>query len=254
MKTIITLAKNTFRETIRDKVLYVILVFAVLLIISTIFFGSISLDQDVKVIKDLGLSGIFLFGVIIAIFVGTTLVHKEIDKKTVYLIFPKPVHKYEFVLGKFLGMATTLFLVTLLMSVVFFIILAIKNQPISAILIEAILWGYLELLVISAISILFSSLTSPIASTIYTICLFIIGHASSSFLYFMHTVESKTLLYLVKGVYYIFPNFEKFNIRNTAIVGVGIEGDQILYTILYASAYIIIALMIANYLLKKQEF
>jgi len=254
MSTIITIAKNTFKETIRDRVLYVILAFAILLIISTIFFGSISLDQDAKIIKDLGLAGIFLFGVIIAIFVGTTLVHKEIDKRTVYLIFPKPVYKYEFVLGKFLGMAATLLLVTVLMSAVFFAILAIKRVSISIVLIEAIAWGYCELLILSAISILFSSLTSPIASTIYTICLFIIGHASTSLLYLMYTTNSKFLLYLVKGAYYIFPNFEKFNIRNSAIAGIGISGDQILFTILYGLAYIIIALMISNYLLKKQEF
>lgn len=254
MNTIVTIAKNTFKETIRDRVLYVILAFAILLIISTIFFGSISLDQDVKVIKDLGLAGIFLFGVIIAIFVGTTLVHKELDRRTIYLIFPKPVHKYEFVLGKFFGMAATLLLVTLLMSIVFFIILTIKKEPFSTILIEAIAWGYFELLILSAISILFSSLTSPIASTIYTISLFIIGHASTSLLYLINTTDSKVLLYLVKGAYYIFPNFEKFNIRNSAIAGVGISGDQILFTIIYGLAYIIIALMIANWLLKKQEF
>lgn len=254
MNVILTIAKNTFRETIRDKILYVILAFAILIIISTIFFGSISLDQDIKVIKDLGLAGIFLFGIIIAIFVGTNLVHKELDKRTIFLIFSKPITKYEFVLGKFFGIALTLFLVTLAMAAVFLIILAIKKTAIELILVEALAWGYLELLIIAAISIMFSSLTSPIASTIYTICLFIIGHASNSFLYLIAQTDSAILAGILKTIHYIIPNFEKFNIRNSAIVGIGISGEQVLYTILYALVYIILALTIANFLLKKQEF
>jgi len=254
MQGILTIAKNTFRETIRDKVLYVILAFAVLIIISTIFFGSISLDQDIKVIKDLGLSGIFLFGIIIAIFVGTNLVHKELDKRTVFLIFSKPIPKYEFVLGKFLGIASTLFLVTFAMTAVFIGILALKKADLEPVLLEAIAWGYLEFLVIAAISIMFSALTSPIASTIYTICLFIIGHASNSLVYLISQTESKTWIAILKAIHYIIPNFEKFNIRNSAIVGIGISGEQILYTILYALAYMILALAIANFFLKKQEF
>ena len=254
MTTILTIAKNTFRETIRDKVLYAILAFAILIITGTIFLGSISLDQDIKVIKDLGLAGIFLFGVIIAIFVGTTLVYKEIDRRTVFLIFSKPVAKYEFVLGKFLGIATTLFLVTFAMTTVFFAILILKKANIEPIILEAIAWGYLELLILAAISIMFSSFTSPIASTIYTLSLFIIGHASSAFLYLIATLQSKAMIVIVKIIHYVVPNFEKFNIRNSASLDIGISGDQILYTILYALAYIIITLAIANYFLKKQEF
>ncbi len=254
MNTILTIAKNTFRETIRDKVLYVILVFAILIIISTIFFGSISLDQDTKVIIDLGLAGIFLFGIIIAIFIGTNLVHKELDKKTIFLIFSKPIAKYQFILGKFFGIALTLLLVTGAMAIVFFILLKLKNTAISLILVEAIAWGYLELLIIAAISVMFSSLTSPIASTVYTISLFVIGHASNSFLYLIANTDSAVLANTLKVVHYVIPNFEKFNIRNSAIVGLGISGDQVMFTILYAITYIVLALAIANFLLKKQEF
>jgi ABC-type transport system involved in multi-copper enzyme maturation permease subunit len=254
MKTIISIAKNTFRETIRDRVLYVILVFALLLIVSTVFLGSISLDQDIKVIKDLGLAGIFIFGIIIAMFVGTSLVHKELDKRTVFLIFPKPVAKYQFVLGKFLGIATTLFWITLAMSIVFFIVLAFKKTTPDLILLEAISWGWLELLVIAAISIMFSALTSPIASTIYTISLFVIGHSLNSLQYLINQLEPGFLTGLLRFVYYLFPNFEKFNIRNSAIAGVGISGEQVAYTILYAVAYIVLTLAIANFLLKKQEY
>ncbi|MFC1656744.1 ABC transporter permease [Patescibacteria group bacterium] len=254
MNTIITIAKNTFRETIRDKVLYVILAFAILIIVSTIFFGSISLDQDTKVIIDLGLAGIFLFGIIIAIFIGTNLVHKELDKRTVFLIFSKPIAKYQFILGKFFGIALTLLLVTGAMAIVFFILLKLKNTNIDLILVEAIAWGYLELLIIAAISIMFSSLTSPIASTIYTISLFIIGHASSSFLYLIANTDSAILANVFKVIHYVIPNFEKFNIRNSAVVGLGISGDQVMFTILYAITYIVLALAIANFLLKKQEF
>jgi len=212
------------------------------------------LDQDIKVIIDLGLAGIFLFGVIIAVFIGTNLVHKELDKRTVFLIFSKPIAKYQFVLGKFLGIALTLLLVTGAMAGVFFILLTIKKTNIELILIEAITWGYLELLIIAAISIMFSSLTSPIASTIYTISLFIIGHTSSSFLYLIAQTDSVILANTLKVVHYVVPNFEKFNIRNSAVVGLGISGDQVVYTILYAITYIVLALAVANFLLKKQEF
>jgi hypothetical protein len=158
------------------------------------------------------------------------------------------------VLGKFLGIAFTLLLVTVAMTGVFLILLLAKKVSIDLILIEAIVWGYLELLIIAAISIMFSSLTSPIASTIYTICLFIIGHASNSFLYLISRTDSAILANTLKAVHYVVPNFEKFNIRNSAIVGLGISGEQVLFTILYAFTYIVLALAIANFLLKKQEF
>lgn len=254
MNRVKTIAYNTYLETIRDRILYVFVTFAILLIVSSLVLGSISLDQDVKIIKDFGLAGIFFFGVLIAIFVGANSIHKEKDKRTIYIILSKPIKYWEFVLGKFLGLCLTLAVVTALMTVIFLVVVSFKTRSFELLLLEAIAFQYLELILLVAIVIAFSSFTSPISASIYTICLFIIGHSSSIISQIIAKSSNIVLTKSLSAVYYTFPNLEKFNLKTNAVFGISLNGTDAIYTVLYGLFYIALMITLATFILRKQEF
>ena len=252
MPNILTIAKNTFKETIRDKILYGILAFALLFLLSTILFGSISLGEDIKVVKDLGLAGIYIFSIIITIFLGTSLIYKEIEKRTLYIILSKPVSHLQFILGKFLGLFLSIVLNICLMTVVHLIVVYIKGGGFDALSLWAILLQIFEIGLFISIAILFSTFSTPLAGAIYSIMLLYIGH-SLSLLQKYSEKSSVALQYLANAIYYLFPNLEKFNIRNTVVHGITPTAANILYPMLYSVLYTAILLWLANLSLKKQE-
>lgn len=252
MNNIISIAKNTFRETIRDKILYGILAFAFLFLGSTIFFGSISLGEDIKVVKDFGLAGIYIFSVIIAIFLGTSLVYKEIEKKTLYIIFSKPVAIYQFVVGKFFGLWLSITLNVLLMTIVHLIIVKIKGGGFDLIALYAILLLIFELAVFVALTILFSSVTTPLAGTIFSIIILYIGHSLEMLKKYAEKA-SEAMKIFANTVYYILPNLEKFNLRNSVVHDVTPSSGQIIYPIIYSILYVVVLLWASSLALKKQD-
>jgi len=252
MKNIITIAKSTFRETIRDKILYSILGFALLFIVSTIFFGSISLGEDIKIIRDFGLAGIYIFSIIIAIFVGTSLVYKELEKRTLYITLSKPVSRAQFVVGKFMGLMLCLILVILLMTTVYLIVVAAKGGGFDYRGLIAIIMSLPELAIFVALSILFSTFSTPLASTIYAVIVLYIGHSLELAVKFF-TKSGGAGYYIFKALYYILPNLEKFNLRNIAVHQVNLSLSAIIYSLLYGIVYVTILLLLANWSLKKTE-
>lgn len=253
MNNILAIAKNSFKETIRDRILYVIVIFAALMIVASLLAGSISMEQDAKVVQDFGLSSIFLFSILMAVFIGTNLVHKEIDKRTIFLIFSKPIKKSQFILGKFAGLGATMAVILAFMALVFMILVRIKTGSFHPLLLEAILLNYFEVLFIIALTIVFSSFTAPLASAVYTILFFLVGHSATT----VKTIASTAdpfLKYVLQAVYYIFPNLEKFNIRNTVTYNIGFTVPQIGWNILYAAVYIALLLYLANLILRRQEY
>lgn len=253
MRNIIAIAQNTFRETIRDRILYVIFVFAALMIVGSILAGSISLDQDVRVIKDFGLASIFLFSILMAVFIGTSLVYKEFDKRTIFMLLSKPIKRRDVILGKFFGLAATMGVMMILMSVFFIGLVRYKTGGFDWMLLEAILFNYFEILVMIALTLMFSTFTAPIASAIYSLLLFVIGHSSSTLMQLIKTSHGISKI-LIEGAYYLFPNLEKFNLRGSVVYGVGATVPQTLWVIIYGGIYAILMLFIAISILKKQEF
>ncbi|MFA6422936.1 MAG: ABC transporter permease subunit [Patescibacteria group bacterium] len=254
MKQVLTIAYNTYLETIRDRILYVFVAFAIAMIGISIIMGSISLNQDTKIIKDFGLAGMFFFGVLIAVFVGANTIHKEKDKRTIYIILSKPIRHWQFILGKFLGLALSLLVVTLLMSIIFLTITTIKEKSFSFLLLEAIFFQYLELILLISVVIAFSSFTSPLSAAIYTICLFIIGHSTTVINQIAAKSQNIFISKSLETVYYIFPNLEKFNLKTNVVYGIGYNGPETIIAILYGLFYIGLMLTLATQILKKQEF
>ncbi len=175
MRRIWAVAINTYREAIRNKVLYALVFFAVAMILASVALARLSLDDQLRVIHDLGLAAISLFSVIIAVFVGVNLVYKELERKTIYLILSKPIHRYEFILGRYLGTLATMGILLLFMSLLFDITIQLQGGHFRMVLVKALLLTYVEVAVVSALALFFSSFSSPFLSGLFTMLVFILG-------------------------------------------------------------------------------
>ncbi|EDM79296.1 hypothetical protein PPSIR1_04128 [Plesiocystis pacifica SIR-1] len=173
------IALNTFREAVRNKVLAILVLFAVALMAFSLVLGQLSLHEEIRIIKDLGLAGISIFGVIIALFLGVNLLSKELDRKTVYAIIPKPLHRWEFLLGKYLGMVVTMTALVALMSLVLMAFLAVQGGRHGVTMVRAEILIWLELLLLMAVAMLFSSFSSPWLSAMMAAGLWVIGRNSA---------------------------------------------------------------------------
>jgi ABC-type transport system involved in multi-copper enzyme maturation permease subunit len=177
-----SIAFNTFREAVRDRVLYNLILFAVLIVGSALLLGQISIEIERLFLINLGLSAIALFGVVIAIFIGIGLVSKEIEKRTLYSILSRPVRRWEFLLGKYCGLVGTLTVNAILMSVGFYaalLYLSHKNftglQKADAYILIALYFILLQFVLITSIALLFSSFSSPILAAVLSFALFVVG-------------------------------------------------------------------------------
>src|SRR5215217_3286027 len=216
MRRILSIGLNSFRETLREKLLYNLLIFALLMIGSSILLSRLTLGDANRLILDLGLASINLFGVIIAIFVGIGLVSKEIDKKTIYTILSKPVPRYEFLLGKYLGLCLTLFANTAIMVMGLLMVLKFTEVPIEWVLFKSLSLMFLELMVITAVALLFSTFTSSTLSAIFTLAIYVIGHLSGDLKAFGEKMDAMGRG-ILNAVYYVMPNLERFNLKGHVV-------------------------------------
>src|SRR5256712_13656850 len=216
------IARNAFREAVRDRVLYNLVVFALLLIDGAIFLGELSAGQEAKIIVDLGLSAILLFGVFIAIFVGVGLVYKEIERRTLYAILSKPIGRGEFVLGKYLGLCLTLLVNVAIMGVGLSLALVYVKRgwdPLVVRIWPAVLLTYVELIILTGVAMLFSSFSSPALSALLTFFVFVIGHFSSDLKTLSQSTLSMPTRWFFAGLYYLLPNLANYNAITAAAHG-----------------------------------
>ena len=242
---VLAVAQNTFREAVRDKVLYVLLFFAATTILGSKALGWVSIGQDIKIVKDISLASVSIFGVLITIFTGTNLVYKEVDKRTIYTIICRPMARYEFILGKYLGMAFLLAVVTAVMAVVTTLYVLSLGGTVDLTFFLAILLIYWELLLLTALAVLMSSVTSPILGALIVFSAFVVGNATNILIHlpdhFKGTFAEKALAV----VYYAVPNLSNFNIRAEAANGVPIAGAYVLWAMVYGTVYTVILLVLA---------
>ena len=235
-----TIASNTFREAVRDRVLYNLIVFAVLMVGAALLLGQITIDIERLFLINMGLSAMSIFGAVIAIFIGIGLVSKEIDKKTLYTILSRPVRRWEFIVGKFLGLNSTLLVNTAVMAAALFIALL----PVSyyrwhlsdALLLVAIYFIMLQFMMIISLALLFSSFSSPIMSAVFSFALFIVGSFAQD-LRLMAASSHGALHWLVSGVSYLVPNLASLNIITSVSHGQAVSSAVILHNTLYALFY-----------------
>lgn len=249
-RRISVIASNTFREAVRDRVLYNLIGFAGLMAGASVLVGQISVEIERLVVINLGLTVVSLFGVIIAIFIGIGLVSKEIDKRTLYTVLSRPVQRWEFILGKFFGLAGTLAVNSACMAFGVFLSLlyvAHRLQRADASILVALYFIVLEFVIVTALALLFSSFSSPVLSALFTFAFFVIGSFSSDLRGF--AAMSKGMPHWVMTVVaYIVPNFSALNVISSVAHGEPVSSQLVLlntaYTLLYAAVVLCGAVLV----------
>jgi ABC-type transport system involved in multi-copper enzyme maturation permease subunit len=254
MSRITVIALNTFKENLRDKILFNLVIFGLLLIGSSILLSTLTLGEQAKIIKDIGLASISLFGTLIAIFVGIGLVSKEIERRTIYTIIAKPLPRYMFLLGKYFGLALTLFVNIAIMVVGFFLILLLGHMVPDSGLMEAILLIFVELLVLTAVAVMFSTFTTPTLSATFTLAIYVIGHLTDGLKALAGKLPQGLTKSLLDLLYYTLPNLSNFNIKGQAVHGIPVEPSYLFGAVGYGVTYGAGILVLACVIFQHRDF
>ena len=251
------IARNAFREAVRDRVLYNLVLFVLLLTAASIFIGELSGGQERKIIVDLGLSAMLLFGMFISIFVGVGLVYKEIERRTIYAVFSKPVGRGEFLIGKYLGLCFTLLVNVVVMAVgVSLALLYVSSgwDPLIPTIWPAVLLIYLELMLLTAVALLFSSFSSPALSALLTFLIFVAGHFSADLKVLAVSLGSTGARWFFTGLYYLLPNLANYSFITPAAHGRTPAAGFVAASALYAFVYIAVILAAATLIFSRRNF
>jgi Cu-processing system permease protein len=267
MRVVSHVALNVFKESVRDRVLYSLVAFASLLMGVSYLIGQLTAGQDIKIIKDLGLAAIATFGLFIAVFIGIGLVWKEVERRSIYSLLTKPVQRHEFIIGKFAGLALTLVVTVVTMTAVFYVVLAFMNTqfpdnvraawPAPAVdpgMLRAIGLIFIELLVVTAMALFFSTFSSPFLSAALTFGLWVIGHFNADLLNFENVVESRAAAYLARGLYYVLPNFTAFDVKAQVVHALPLPWSYIGITAIYGAVYMTLLLTGAVMIFARRDF
>ena len=251
------IALNTFRESIRDRVLYNLILFVLILVAASVFVSDLSLDMESQFTAALGLSAMLVFGALIAIFIGVGLVYKEIDKRTIYSLLSKPVHRHEFIIGKYAGLCLTLLVNSAVMVVAIELALLYVNgkfvQLQMAVLASSFL-VYLELALVVAVALMFSSFTTPMLAALFSFAVYVIGQFSQDLLVMASLSGSTTTRVVLKTLYYLLPNLSNFGFITEASHGRIVPPAMAVSASVYTLVYIGILLSAAVLIFQKRNF
>jgi len=261
------IAINVFRESVRDKVLYNLVLFAILLIGASYMLGQLTAGQDVKIIKDLGLAATSLFGLFIAVFIGIGLVSKEVERRSIYSLLAKPIHRYQLVLGKYCGLVLTLAVNVAVMSAALYLVLAYMAWGVAPeiarawdapaadpALLKALALILVELMLVTAVALFFSTFSTPILSAALTFGFFIVGHFSGDLRNFKDVVDSAAAASLARGLYWVLPNLAQFDVKSAVVHGQPVTAGYLAIATAYALAYIGMLLIVSVTIFSRRDF
>jgi ABC-type transport system involved in multi-copper enzyme maturation permease subunit len=267
MRVTAAIAVNVFRESVRDKVLYNLVLFAVVLTAASYLIGQLTAGQDVKIIKDLGLSATSIFGLFIAVFIGIGLVSKEVERRSIYALLAKPIHRYQLVIGKYCGLMLTLAVNVAVMAAAIYVVLAymVWSVPASVqsawdapaldpALLKAVTLIFVELMLVTAVALCFSTFSTPMLSAAFTFGLYIVGHFSADLRNFQQVVDSPAAARLARGLYWVLPNLAQFDVKADVVHGAHVPLGYMAIAVAYAAVYIGVLLAIAVLVFSRRDF
>jgi Cu-processing system permease protein len=267
MRAVGWIAVNVFRESVRDKVLYNLVLFAVVMIGASYLIGQLTAGQDIKIIKDLGLAAISVFGLFIAVFIGIGLVSKEVDRRSIYSLLAKPIHRQQLVLGKYCGLTLTLAVNIAVMAAALYAVLFYMSwgvpetiaqswdaPALDPALLKAVALIFVELMLVTAIALFFSTFSTPMLSAAFTFGLFIVGHFSSDLRNFQDAVDSPAAARVARGLYWVLPNLAQFDIKADVVHGQTVPLGYMAVAVGYAACYIAMLLVIAMLVFARRDF
>lgn len=255
LRRILVIASNVFREVLRDRILYLVGVFALVMLLAGQLVPALSSLAASKVMLDLGLGAIAIIGLIVTVFVGSSLIHKEIEKRTVLVLLAKPMTRSEFIVGKHFGLCAVLGLLIAAMGAIYFLLLGVYSVPFEPVpLALSLLFLWLELSLLAAVAMLFGAAMSPLLTTLLTFALYAVGHLSPDLVKLATLAENPGLQKAVRSLYLVLPNLDRLNLRNDAIYS-NLPSPQGLGGIaLYAIVYTVFLLAGSTLIFQRREF
>ncbi|MEO8678848.1 MAG: ABC transporter permease [Vicinamibacterales bacterium] len=267
MRAILLVARAVFKESVRDRVPYSMVGFAVLLIAASYLISQLTAGQDLKIIKDLGLAALSIFGLLIAVFIGIGLVSKEVERRSIYSVISKPVTRAQLVIGKYLGLVATLGANLAVMTIAYYAVLVYVELTASAAvkaawpapaadprLLVAIVLIFGELMLVTAVAIFFSTFSSPLLSALLTLGLWVAGHFNTDLRHFETVIKARPITWIARVLYYLLPNLAPFDVKAEAVYGIPVAMSQVAYTLLYAGLYISTLLVAAVAIFRRRDF
>ncbi len=267
MRVIGAIALSAFRESVRDKVFYNLVLFSVVIVASSFLIGQLTAGQDVKIIKDLGLAATSAFGLFIAVFIGIGLVSKEVERRSIYALLAKPIHRSQLVLGKYCGLTLTLAVNVAVMSAAIYLVLAymawgvpesvraVWDAPaLDPALLKAVTLIFVELMLVTAVALFFSTFSTPMLSAAFTFGFYIVGHFSGDLRNFQQVVDSPAAARLARGLYWVLPNLAQFDIKSDVVHGIHVPLGYLAVAGAYAALYITMLLTIAALVFSRRDF
>lgn len=245
------IARTVFLEVIRDRILYLVALFALVIVIARVLLPDIAAGAEDKILLDLGLAAIHLLSVVVAVFVGTGLINKEIEKRTVLVLIAKPVSRAEFIVGKHLGLTAVLAVLIAALGLIFVVVLGASSVPFSLVSIAlALVFMILEAALLVAVAIVFGVFTSSLLATLLTFAVYLMGHLSQDIVAFGELSETPAVQRLTNTLYLVLPDLERLNLRNAAAYGIDLLpsatalGGHALYGVLYTGLLLAVAVLI----------
>ena len=267
MSVISQIALQVFRESVRDKVFYNLVLFAVLLIAASYLIGQLTAGQEVKIIKDLGLGATQVFGLFIAVFIGIGLVSKEVERRSIYSLLAKPVRRHELILGKYAGLVLTLAVNIVVMAVALYAVLGYMSwveteefrqsweaPATDPAMLLAIFLIFAQLMLVTAIALFFSTFSGPILAAVLTFGLVVVGHFNADLRNFENVVDSRAVAYLARALYYGLPNLAPFDVKAEVVHAQPVSLGYVALTTGYAVAYIAALLLAAMFIFSRRDF
>jgi len=267
MRAIGVIALNVFRESVRDKVLYNLVFFAILLMGASYLIGQLTAGQDVKIIKDLGLAATSIFGLFIAVFIGIGLVSKEVERRSIYSLLSKPIERHQLVIGKYAGLILTLAVNLSIMAIALYTVLAYMawmagpgaeaawDAPaLDPALLKAVGLTFVELAIVTAIALFFSTFSTPMLSAALTLGFFLAGRFSTDLRNFNEVVESSVASWLARLLYWVLPNLGPYDVRSQVVHGLPVPAGYLVITTFYGALYIAALLVGAVAVFSRRDF
>ena len=260
MTKVVAIALNTFREAVRNKILYSLVMFAAVLILGSLILGEFTLGQGVRLTRDLGLYGIDIFGVLIAIFLGVNMLYKELQLKTVYTILPKPIARYQFVLGKWLGLVFTLALQVVVMGAVLQLALLVQGTGIEAAVMKALWLLLINVVVVTSIALAFSAFSTPFLSGVFSLGIFAVGRATPDFVEMgrraggVAEVAVGLAVKVIPNLHLFFPSGAVVGAKHVSVHAALVDMRYMVFTTIYGLGYSVMAVAVAIIIFRKRDF
>lgn len=253
MIAIFSIAATTFRESIRNRTVLAIFVLALAFVASALLLAKLALDERVRVVKDWGLFCVSIFGVMLAILTGVSQVQREVKRKNLYVVLSRPIYRAQYVVGKYLGLAATLVLQTVVLSAGLVLLLWSEGVSPDDLLLKALTLSLVEVLLVAALAVFFASFSSPYLSGFFTLGIFLAGRSLPAIAMLSEKTHSPVGKSILAGIYYALPDLSSFNLSVRAVHGLAIPAGEALAVALHGLAYLVLLLVLATWIFGRRD-